>query len=517
MPVDDAAAPAAAATAAACARPAGARRGCARCRWPARPGGRRPRARRSRRGRAGAAGAGRRRGCRAAARGRPAARAKPSSGGAERHLACPAGTPRAAGPGPSPARSRPAPRAARGSDRLVGVRGGGELELAPLVGGVHRAPLAQPGHHELRDQRHGQVDVERLGEQLAGLGEEGQPGLPAQVGAAQPVVLQVAARAARRPGWPAAGRTPTGERVQLQLARRTAGCTVSGTRHASRRRSRGARPYRASSLPARRRRRGRAGPRRRPRRSAGRAGRAGRVREVGEAARRRARPGSICSSAVSAPTLGAARVAGGRPGGTSGRTSCRRAAGPAGTTRPCRSASWMVPQRLAKWSTSSRPRPRSATSPMSDGLVAAGRPRAARPGPAAKSVTVTVSPAGSAVTSMSRSVPACTTRVGGQLGGQQQRLVEQVGPARPPRAPSGPAPGRRRACAGRWAAGRAARAGSARWSGAAGIGGHAMHPPPIGPDVAQSRTSHLTGGRRDDVMGLERPMPVSPRDHADSE
>jgi len=82
---------------------------------------------------------------------------------------------------------------------------------------VHGAPLAEPGHHELRDERHGQFDVERLGEQFTGLGQERQPGGAAYVGAAQPVVLQVQ----RQPfggqygEWPGVRR---GRRVQLQLA-----------------------------------------------------------------------------------------------------------------------------------------------------------------------------------------------------------------------------------------------------------------------------------------------------------
>ena len=98
-----------------------------------------------------------------------------------------------------------------------------------VVGGVHRAPLAEPGHHELRDQRHGQVDVERLGEQLAGLGQERQPGLPAPVGPAQPVVLQVAARAARRRARPAAGRTPPAP-ASSSSSPGHGRCTGSGTR-----------------------------------------------------------------------------------------------------------------------------------------------------------------------------------------------------------------------------------------------------------------------------------------------
>jgi hypothetical protein len=77
-----------------------------------------------------------------------------------------------------------------GQGRLVAVRGRGELRLAPLVRGVDRTPLAEPRHDQPGDQGHGEVDLQGLGEQLARLRQEGQPRLAAQVGAAQPVVLQ---------------------------------------------------------------------------------------------------------------------------------------------------------------------------------------------------------------------------------------------------------------------------------------------------------------------------------------
>jgi len=64
---------------------------------------------------------------------------------------------------------------------------------------------------------HGQVHVERLGEQLAGLGQEGQPGLPAQVGAAEAVVLQVQREALGDDGGQRLG-VPGGRGVQFQLA-----------------------------------------------------------------------------------------------------------------------------------------------------------------------------------------------------------------------------------------------------------------------------------------------------------
>ena len=209
--------------------------------------------------------------------------AKPSSGGAERHLrAGPRGLPQ-----PGEHRVGPAllqhgvqPR----QHRLVGVAGGGEAEPAPLVGRVHRAPLPEPGHDELGDQRHRQVDVERLGEQLARLGEERQPALPAQVGPAQPVVLQVQrepfgdqlARAAGRtprarrpaPAHPTYGRLHGQRHPELVVAVGAGGAAVPG-QHAA----------------GRRRRRGRAAPRRRPRRPARRPGTAGRRRS--RAGRRR--------------------------------------------------------------------------------------------------------------------------------------------------------------------------------------------------------------------------------------
>ncbi len=101
--------------------------------------------------------------------------------------------------------------------RLVGVAGRGEPQPAPLVGGVHHAPLAEPGHHQLWDERHRQLDVQGLGEQLARLGEEGQPGRPADVRPAQPVVLEVQREpfGGQHRQWPGVRRW---RRVQLELA-----------------------------------------------------------------------------------------------------------------------------------------------------------------------------------------------------------------------------------------------------------------------------------------------------------
>ena len=184
--------------------------------------------------------------------------------------------------------------------RLVGVRGGGQLQPAPRVRGVHRAPLAQPGHHQLRDQRHRQVHVERLGEQLTGLGQERQPGLPAQVGAAQPVVLQVQ----REPlGDDGGQRLGVADRARRPAPARPAygRCTVSGTRMVAAS-SRGARPYRASNCrPVPSPRSSRTTP---PAAPVSRASRDS--RSMAKSARPSSvlRSGSICSSAVSAPTLG---------------------------------------------------------------------------------------------------------------------------------------------------------------------------------------------------------------------
>ena len=67
---------------------------------------------------------------------------------------------------------------------------------------------------------------------------------------------------------------------------------------------------------------------------------------------------------------------------------------------------WVIPQLVAKWSTSSRPRPRSESS--SSGRPACSVTRSTG-GRAEKSVTVTVRPSSPVTTSRSISVPACRT------------------------------------------------------------------------------------------------------------
>ena len=66
---------------------------------------------------------------------------------------------------------------------------GGQLRHAETVGDVYRAPAAQPGHDELRDQRDGQVGVQGLGEQLADLGQVPDPAAAPMVVLAEPVGL----------------------------------------------------------------------------------------------------------------------------------------------------------------------------------------------------------------------------------------------------------------------------------------------------------------------------------------
>ena len=321
----------------------------------------------------------------------------------------------------------------------------------PLVGGVHRAPLAEPRHHQLRDERQGQLDVERLGEQLAGLGEERQPGLPAHGRRGAAGRSPGAARAARRPAS-ASGRAYAVGAASSSSSPAHGRCTAAAPGSAS---SPGAAAGRtAASMcgpapsPASRR----TTPPAAPISSA----------EPGAAARRRSRPGAssacgsglACSSAL-APRRWARRRC--RSVGARRASAGDRVPGPAGTTRPCRCAWWVVPQRLAKWSTSSSPRPRSASSAMSEGSSPADG--AAGSTGAGGEVDDRHGQAGRVGDDLDVQFGAGVhDRVGGQLGGQQQRLVEQLvqprlGEHAPARLP-GPRPG----CAGRRAAGPGGRA-----------------------------------------------------------
>ena len=69
------------------------------------------------------------------------------------------------------------------------MRRRGQLQPAGVVRGVYRAPAPQPGYHQPRDQGQRQLHVEGLGQQLADLGEERQPGTPLAVAALEPAVL----------------------------------------------------------------------------------------------------------------------------------------------------------------------------------------------------------------------------------------------------------------------------------------------------------------------------------------
>ena len=80
-------------------------------------------------------------------------------------------------------------RAQLGQLVLVGVGERGQPQPAQGVDQVHGAPPAEPGDHDLRHHGDGEIDVEGLAEQLAGLGQVGHPGPPALVHAAQPLRL----------------------------------------------------------------------------------------------------------------------------------------------------------------------------------------------------------------------------------------------------------------------------------------------------------------------------------------
>lgn len=131
--------------------------------------------------------------------------------------------------------------------------------------------------------------------------------------------------------------------------------------------------------------------------------------------------GAVCISSLIAPALGpGCSVAGPPPeravawphppaGGGPPATGC-----PAASRRSSRNHTplpvgrYVVPHRLAKWSTSSSPRPRSETSLISE-LSLRTPTVSSSTEPTAKSETVTVSPMSSATTSMSSSVRACST------------------------------------------------------------------------------------------------------------
>ena len=454
------AAPAAAATLQRLRDACGARRGSARCRSRARPAGPRPRRRRPRPGRAGAAGA--------AADGQgaeplPAGDQRDREALHRRRRAGPAprcGTPRAGGPGSTPARSRPAPRAAAGSIDSSAWRGRGQPQPAPLVGGVHRAPLAEPGHHQLRDQRHRQLDVQRLGEQLARLGQERQPGLPADVGPAQPVVLQVQRQPLGGERRQRLGRTPDGA-ASSSSSPGVRPVHRSGTRSSRCRRAR--RAGRSGPAPGGRRpspRSRRTAPPAAPTISASRASRLGRRT-------RRARSsayssGAVCSRSLSA--LGARRgrsvlAVGGAPAGAAGRRSAPGRSSrnqtplPVGRCSGAPAAGEVVDQQQA----AARARQTSSISveslraPTVSSSTGAGGEVGDRDGQPDRR---------SATTSMSSSVPACIDGVGGQLGGEQQRLVDQLVQAASVkhRADHGAGGGRRTAVGGQAYAGRPVRA-----------------------------------------------------------
>ena len=426
--------------------PCGARRGSGRSRWPARPAGPRPPAPPPRPGRAGAAGAGPPPGCRAAGRGRSAGPRSPPSA----RRAAPGAALRDASRSRAWIESGPVSASTLcscGQHRLVGVAGRGQPQPAPLVGGVHRAPLAEPGHHELRDQRHGQLDVERLGEQLARLGQERQPGLPADVGPAQPVVLQVqreplGGEHGQRPGVRRRARRPAPAR------RRTGGARPAAPGAARRRRGAAGRSGPAPGGRCPSPRSSRTTPPAAPTISA----------DPGQQARRRSRAAARrrTGRGWSASARSSRRRSGAVPS-TGRRCAGRRATGGAGPVVARRRAVQPEPDALAGGQVAWCP------SGWRSGRPAAGRGRARRPrrcrsvslraptassstGPGAKSVTVTVSPIAVGDDLDVQLGAGVLDRVGGQLGGEQQRLVEQVVAGPPRRAPSGP---RARAAAGR--------------------------------------------------------------------
>ena len=107
----------------------------------------------------------------------------------------------------APLRPRPPGRAGRaarrdGPGRACGIERGAQLGELVLVGvgesgepqrarvdEVHGAPAAEPGHHDLRHNRDGQLDRQRLAQQLARFGEIRHPGAAALVNGPQPARL----------------------------------------------------------------------------------------------------------------------------------------------------------------------------------------------------------------------------------------------------------------------------------------------------------------------------------------
>ena len=186
-------------------------------------------------------------------------------------------------------------------------------------------------------------------------------------------------------------------------------CTASGTRSSSLP-SRGCRPYRANTwVPSPSPRSSRTVPPAAPTISPTRLSRAVANSGSGSSAYG---SGVICINSLIAAALGVPLPV--RSGSVTGGGPADGRAGPPGPGRSRRNQTplpvgrYVVPHRLEKWSTSSSPRPRAATSVMSE-VVLRTPTISSSTGPEAKSVTVTVRPFGSASTSMSSSVRACST------------------------------------------------------------------------------------------------------------
>ncbi len=284
-----------------------------------------------------------------------------------------------------------------GSCRLVGVRGRGQAQLAATLGDVHGAPLAEARHDQLRYQGEGQLDVERLGEQLARLGQERQPGPPLGVGPAQPVDSRAAARAVRR--------SSDGQR--LGYASGPAPVTTSS-------------PHHGLVQPQRQPETGVAGPghpadrgdRSRPVALVDHDRDAGRPDHLAQPAQHLlgdlAEPGVSRSPPPAAPSAVSASGGGACNGLrrriASGAAEPAESAEPASSSRnqtPLPSGKCSVPQDLASASTRCSPRPRSARSPVS------GPPEGVlNSGPDLKSRTLTVIEPEPAMISNSTSVQA---------------------------------------------------------------------------------------------------------------
>ena len=90
------------------------------------------------------------------------------------------------------------PRILAGDQQLPIKEGSGRAQLAVFVEQVHCAPPSEPRNHELWYQSNGEIDVHRLREQLAGLGQEQQPGAALLVRLDEALVLQEQGERARR-------------------------------------------------------------------------------------------------------------------------------------------------------------------------------------------------------------------------------------------------------------------------------------------------------------------------------